>query len=87
MLGVDKLFVTMNSEATVEELNTPATKDNPMKRNRQQRSPETDEEEQQDGATTCAERLKEKEKLYKVFLMLPEFEQLKVRIKKLEEEK
>ena len=78
----------MSSEATVEELNTPATKDNPKKRNRQQRSPQTDDEEQQDGATTCTERLKHiEEKLDKVLLMLPEFEHLKARIKKLEEEK
>ena len=74
--------------ATVEELNTPTTKDNPKKRNRQQRSPQTDEEKQQDGVTTCTERLKHiKEKLDKVLLMLPEFEHLKAKIKKLEEEK
>ena len=85
VLGVDKLSVTMSSEATVEKLNTPATKDNPTRRNR---SPQTDDEEQQDGATTCAERLKHmEEKLDKVLLMLPEFEHLKARIKKLEEEK
>ena len=78
----------MSSEATVEELNTPTTKDNPKKRNRQQKSPQTDEEEQQDGVTTCTERLKHiEEKLDKVLLMLPEFEHLKARIEKLEEEK
>ena len=63
-------------------------KDNPKKRNRQQRSLQTDDEEQQDAATTCTERLTRIEvKLDKVLLMLPEFEDLKARIKKLEEEK
>ena len=63
-------------------------KDNPKKRNRQQTSPQTDDEEQQDATTMCTERLKRiEEKLDKVLLMLPEFEHLKARIKKLEEEK
>ena len=66
----------MSSEAAAEELNTPATKDNSKKRNSQQTSLQTDDEEQQDGATRCAERLKHiEEKLDKVLL------------KKLEEEK
>ena len=79
----------MNSEATGEDKNTSTLKDNPKKRIRQERSSQTDDDEQQqDGAKLCLDRLKLiEEKLDKVLLMLPEFEHLKTRVAKLEEEK
>ena len=79
----------MNSEATGEDKNTSTLKDNPKKRIRQERSSQTDDDEQQqDGAKLCLDRLKLiEEKLEKVLLMLPEFEHLKTRVAKLEEEK
>ena len=85
----------MSSETSAEELNTPSTRDNSKKRIRHQRSPQADDDkqqdgfllEQQDGATTSAERLKHvEEKLDKFHLMLSEFQHPKARVSKLEEE-
>ena len=80
----------MNSEATLEDTNTHTKLDNPKKRIRPERSSQTDVEEkqQQDGVKLCFDKLKLiEEKLDKVLLILPEFDHLKERVVKLEEEK
>ena len=80
----------MNSEATLEDTNTHTKLDNPKKRIRPERSSQTDDEEQQqqDGVKLCFDKLKLiEEKLDKVLLILPEFDHLKARVVKLEEEK
>jgi len=75
---------------TLEDTNTYTKKDNPKKRIRPERSSQTDNEEQQqqDGAKLCFDKLKLiEEKLDKVLLVLPDFDHLKARVLKLEEEK
>ena len=79
----------MNSEVTAEETNTPTKRDNPKKKIRPEPSSQTnDEEQQQDGVKLCFDKLKlSKEKLDNVLRILPEFDHLKARVAKLEEEK
>ena len=80
----------MNSDATLEDTNTHSKMDNPKKRIRPEQGSQTDDEEQQqqDGVKLCFDKLKLiEEKLDKVLLILPEFDHLKARVVKLDEEK
>ena len=78
----------MNSEATLEDTNTHTKLDNPKKRIRPERSSQTDDEEQQqqDGVNLFYKLKLIEEKLDKMLLILPEFDHLKARVVKLEEE-